>query len=438
MKKTVLSQLDASMVKYFTELGLTEKDFWCTECGKCLVDIKDLKKFRCITKRKHKDLPIKNPYLIKIDGEETIRINGNFEPEEYRWLLRGKYLSESNKRVFRHICWDCFFKMLPNIVDIKRAARKSKWYKLIMEGNKPIPLGSIASSDYFKLLFDLTDEEIKAEKIKLATASLEKFVRKYGPKEGKKKYDAYCARQAYTCSKEYMKETRGWSDKQWNEFNASRASTEENFIKRYGEKAGKRKWQEYCAHEAYAGKALEYFIELYGKEVGQKKYLEVNAKKTISLENFIRKYGEDVGKIKFDAVKNKSFSNKSQILFKEIDKRLGKLSVNSKFAVKNNEETLYLFFDDGTCRICHPDYILNTHIIEFNGDYWHANPTIYKSNEEIVMYGNSISVKAIWEADKKRLQGIEKLGYKVFVVWESEYDDNPEKVISDCIAFLGK
>ena len=108
-----------------------------------------------------------------------------------------------------------------------------------------------------------------------------------------------------------MKETRGWSDEQWNEFNASRASTEENFIKRYGEKAGKRKWQEYCAHEAYAGKALEYFIELYGKEVGQKKYLEVNAKKTISLENFIRKYGEDVGKIKFDAVKNKSFSNKS-------------------------------------------------------------------------------------------------------------------------------
>ena len=116
----------------------------------------DLKKFKYITKQKHKDLPMKSPYLIKLDNGIAMPIFA--EPEEYRWLLKGKYLSETHKTVFRHICWNCFFKLLPTIVDIKRAARKSKWYKSILEGKKPIPLTNIASSDYFKLLFDITDE----------------------------------------------------------------------------------------------------------------------------------------------------------------------------------------------------------------------------------------------------------------------------------------
>jgi len=76
-----------------------------------------------------------------------------------------------------------------------------------------------------------------------------------------------------------MKETRGWSEEQWNKFNASRASTEENYIKRYGEELGKKKWKTYCAHEAYAGNTLTYFIDKFGKDEGTKKYLEVIAKK---------------------------------------------------------------------------------------------------------------------------------------------------------------
>lgn len=402
------------MVKYFTELGLTEKDFWCTECGECLVDINDLKKFRYIIKQKYKGTPLKSPYLAKVDNNNIVAILA--EPEEYRWLLKGKYLSETHKTVFRHICWNCFFKLLPTIVDIKRAARKSKWYKSILEGKKPIPLTNIASSDYFKLLFDITDEEIQAEKVKLATASLEKFIRKYGPEEGKKKYDAYCARQAYTCSKDYMKKTRGWTDEQWNEFNASRASTEENFIKRYGEDDGKKKWQEYCAYEAFAGNTLTYFVETYGKELGVKKYTEVCEKKMFSL---------------------KTYSNISQTLFQTIDKKLGSIGKESRWESKNFEYELYIEDENGIKRIIKVDYYLNGHIIEFNGDFWHANPKYYAESDKLPRPGLKKSLaKDIWKHDAFRKNALEHLGYKVMVVWETDYYNDAEKTISDCIAFL--
>ena len=46
------------------------------------------------------------------------------------------------------------------------------------------------------------------------------------------------------------------------------------------------------------------------------------------------------------------------------------------------------------------------------------------------------TVKEIWEHDKKRIELIESLGYKVKTVWESDYKDNPEKVIKECHEFL--
>lgn len=414
MKPSVLSQLDASMIKYFSDLGLTEKDFWCTECGKCLVDVDDLKKFRYITTHRRKNLPIKSPYLAKKDGDRIIAVLP--EPEEYRWLLKGKYLTETNKLVFRHICWDCFYKLLPTVIDIKRAARKSKWYKSILEGKKPIPLTNIASSDYFKLLFNITDEEIQAEKIKLATASLEKFVRKYGYDEGKKKYDAYCARQAYTCSKDYMKKTRGWTDQQWNEFNASRASTEENFIRRYGKKAGKIRWKKYCAYEAYAGNTLTYFVEVYGKEVGLKKYAEVCEKKMFSL---------------------KTYSNISQKLFKLVDSKLGTAADESRWESKNFEYELYINAENDIKRIIKVDYYLNGHIIEFNGDFWHANPKFYSADDKLPRPGSQYTTaKNIWKRDALRKKALEALGYRVMIVWENDYHTDAESVIADCVKFL--
>ena len=74
-------------------------------------------------------------------------------------------------------------------------------------------------------------------------------------------------------------------------------------------------------------------------------------------------------------------------------------------------------------------------IIEFNGDYWHANPLKYSANESFSMKGGR-SAQQIWEADQKKIALAEENGYQVKVVWESEYKKDPDKVVKECAEWL--
>lgn len=79
-------------------------------------------------------------------------------------------------------------------------------------------------------------------------------------------------------------------------------------------------------------------------------------------------------------------------------------------------------------------------IIEFNGDYWHANPETYLF-EDIV--GNILNNKPtyayeIWAKDAKKKSLAESLGYEVMVVWESEFLEMPRSTIERCLEFLLK
>lgn len=80
------------------------------------------------------------------------------------------------------------------------------------------------------------------------------------------------------------------------------------------------------------------------------------------------------------------------------------------------------------------DIMANKKIIEYNGDFWHANPLLYSDD-----YINPRSkIKAIdkWESDRVKLQYARDNGYMVLVVWESDFKKNKEKVINQCIQFL--
>lgn len=60
-------------------------------------------------------------------------------------------------------------------------------------------------------------------------------------------------------------------------------------------------------------------------------------------------------------------------------------------------------------------------IVEFNGDYWHCNPSKY---EPEYMHGiKNQTARTIWENDAQRLGKMKKLGYSVYVIWETEYND---------------
>lgn len=58
-------------------------------------------------------------------------------------------------------------------------------------------------------------------------------------------------------------------------------------------------------------------------------------------------------------------------------------------------------------------------IIEFNGDYWHCKPELYVPNFQ--HHVKNKTAKEIWEEDSKRLDTIKSLGYKIVVIWETQY-----------------
>lgn len=65
-------------------------------------------------------------------------------------------------------------------------------------------------------------------------------------------------------------------------------------------------------------------------------------------------------------------------------------------------------------------------IVEINGDYVHANPSIYSEYELIRLPGNSYTAAEKWESDKRKLDNLKGMGYTVIVIWESDNIDNVE------------
>ena len=84
------------------------------------------------------------------------------------------------------------------------------------------------------------------------------------------------------------------------------------------------------------------------------------------------------------------------------------------------------------------DFYLDNKIIEFNGDYWHANPTKYLFEDYV---GNIINNRPtyayeIWSKDETKRQYAESYGYEVLTIWEGDYLEEPYTTIQKCISFL--
>ena len=76
------------------------------------------------------------------------------------------------------------------------------------------------------------------------------------------------------------------------------------------------------------------------------------------------------------------------------------------------------------------DMIVGKKIVEFYGDFWHANPTKYVESDSLAGVGGpNRMANEIWEMDKKRVDNLATLGYDVLIVWESEWNDEREDTI---------
>jgi hypothetical protein len=162
-------------------------------------------------------------------------------------------------------------------------------------------------------------------------------------------------------------------------------------------------------------------IEKYGEEEGMKVWLARQEKwkskvfnENVHISRGYSKIGEDfveslVSKIKENGINDDLLYGKSE-----------------KF-IKNKENRVYKF-----------DLTLSNSrkIIEFNGDYWHCNPSIY--SEDYYNKVKKMTAREIWDYDIDKNETAKEYGYSIFYVWESEYRKDPQKTIQKCLDFLSK
>jgi G:T-mismatch repair DNA endonuclease (very short patch repair protein) len=111
-----------------------------------------------------------------------------------------------------------------------------------------------------------------------------------------------------------------------------------------------------------------------------------------------------------DIIKKESFAeremfNALKLLFVDVEKK--QIVINEKVYV--------------------PDCICfgNT-IIEYYGDYWHANPNRYKKND--IVHSNK-TAEEIWNLNDLRIKDLESVGYKCIIIWESEWKTKKDDII---------
>lgn len=218
------------------------------------------------------------------------------------------------------------------------------------------------------------------------------------------------------------------------EFEIAKQIAKEKHIKEKGEKISEANKIRYAS------------LTSEEKQKLAKKASEAN-QGVFTLEWFIKKYGENGSKLyeersqriseqgqhkNYIYLRNEhQFSKVSQVLFNIICKKIGRTngiyygSLNHEFSLGSHHN--FDFVDT-----------INKKVIEFNGDKWHANPRFYKPNDVSIKKGNvTIIAKEVWEKDKQIENLAKSKGYDILFVWEYDFIHTPDKVIEECLKFLG-
>lgn len=194
--------------------------------------------------------------------------------------------------------------------------------------------------------------------------------------------------------------------------------------------------------EKYASKyptKIEYYLSRgYTEEEGNQLISE--RQKTFILENLIDKHGKEKGTSIYNDRQKKwlrslhsngnlksGYSLVSQELFKSIDSNF--TDNQFQFKLKNGEFIISKYAVDFI------DHSSNK-IIEFNGDIYHANPSIYNESDNPNPWNRKLTSSDIWRYDKIRNDEIKSMGYKVLVIWESDYRRDRQKCMTECVDFI--
>ena len=205
----------------------------------------------------------------------------------------------------------------------------------------------------------------------------------------------------------------------------------------------------------YALRTVGYYL-VRGHSNEDAKRLLAEAQTTFSLEKLVNKYGEAEGAKRWQARQDiwqntlnaKSFEEQEDINQRKIWKSgsMSKVSqqlfeqINipgARWGKKTKINAGEMMIELSKKRRVMIDFSFEQKLIEFHGDYWHANPSKYKPEDIIITRRTGpTTAKDIWETDSQRAASLSSLGYQLLIVWEHDFKTNPQETIEKCKAFL--
>lgn len=271
---------------------------------------------------------------------------------------------------------------------------------------------------------------------KFASNNESVWIEKHGDEEGRLLYANYKKMLAEKNTFAHKHSKYGWSQDQFNAYNATRATTLDNMIKRYGENEGHKRWDEYRAKQAIAGVSESWFITKHGEAKGRQIWADVCRAKRHTLPNYINRYGVDEGTRRYNEwltkLCNRGYNgSKPELELAELVTRICEQDV-----VYSHLTHQYCKWSHVLNRAVMYDIVIPSKriVIEFNGDYWHCNPDIYSAS--FVHPVRNKTAEAIWKEDQDKLDVMISQGYTTITIWESDwYNHRADMVlrITECL-----
>lgn len=169
------------------------------------------------------------------------------------------------------------------------------------------------------------------------------------------------------------------------------------------------------------------------EKYGVSNVFELECVKEKSKNTFLSKYGVPYMPIQSKKQKNRNVSGPHRHVSKI-------LSSNNVLHKNESYEKVFCAYNEelGKTYWPHPDILIEEKkvVIEIYGDYWHCNPKIFKPNDLLNTnnrYNKDMKTpKDVWHFDEIRKKHIEKCGYKVIIIWESDIKDKSvERILKE-------
>jgi hypothetical protein len=137
-----------------------------------------------------------------------------------------------------------------------------------------------------------------------------------------------------------------------------------------------------------------------------------------------RKFYESGSKGRMQFLANRNPASTEQRICKILD--AFKFSYLRNFSLR--------FYENGKTKWRLFDFLIeNMLLLETNGNYFHANPKMYKSNDVITISKRKLLAKDIWEYDSAKIDLGKNSGYSVLVLWENDMNNMMDVEILDII-----